>query len=269
MDIQAYIASGILETYVLGELPPSEAREVEAMAAEHPQIAEALQEAELALETFAMQTAVAPPPSLKASILDALPEEPEVAAPAAKLSTKHTPIRPMYASWAVAASLGLALLSSIAAAIFFLRWQEAEEMLATVQEQNFQLAQNVRTLEQQTGDMRYELAVLANPAYQQIQMNGLDPAPEARAVVFWNAATAEVYLNPGSLPTPPQGKQYQLWAIVDGKPVDMGVFDTATRQAIQKMKATGKASAFAVTLEPKGGSPSPTLEQMYVLGEVS
>lgn len=269
MDIQAYIASGILETYVLGELPAVEAQEVEANAATHPQVAEALHEAELALEGFAMQTAIAPPAGLKAGILDVLPEEQAPVAESAKPASQKNKVRPMYAPWAIAASLGLALLSSLAAVIFFLRWQEAEEVLAGMQQQNFQLAQNVKTLEHQTDDLQYELAVLANPAYRQVQLNGLDPAPKAQAVVYWNTATSEVFLNPGSLPTPPEDKQYQLWAIVDGQPVDMGVFDTLSDQVFQKMNTAGQASAFAVTLEPRGGSKSPTLEQMYVMGEAS
>ena len=35
----------------------------------------------------------------------------------------------------------------------------------------------------------------------------------------------EVYLLVNQLPTPDPDKQYQLWAIVDGNPVDAGVFD--------------------------------------------
>jgi len=35
------------------------------------------------------------------------------------------------------------------------------------------------------------------------------------------------------------------------------------------MKKIAHASAFAVTLEPRGGSATPTMDQMYVLGKVS
>ncbi|MEZ4904504.1 MAG: anti-sigma factor [Spirosomataceae bacterium] len=82
-----------------------------------------------------------------------------------------------------------------------------------------------------------------------------------------NPNTQEVQLNVLSLPTPTSDKQYQLWALVGGNPVDLGVFDVNT--AMQKMKAIPKADAFAVTLEKKGGSPTPHLEELYVMGKVA
>ena len=63
--------------------------------------------------------------------------------------------------------------------------------------------------------------------------------------------------------------QYQLWALVDGVPVDLGVFDAEGNGiGFKDMKSIGKAQAFAVTLEPKGGSKNPTLDQMVVMGAI-
>ena len=63
--------------------------------------------------------------------------------------------------------------------------------------------------------------------------------------------------------------QYQLWALVDGKPVDLGVFDmNADDDGMVRMKAIENAQAFAVTLERRGGSSVPTMEQMMVLGTI-
>jgi hypothetical protein len=36
-----------------------------------------------------------------------------------------------------------------------------------------------------------------------------------------------------------------------------------------KMLEVPQAAAFAVTMEPRGGSINPTLDQMYVIGNVS
>ena len=57
----------------------------------------------------------------------------------------------------------------------------------------------------------------------------------------------------------PTGKQYQLWAIVDGKPVDAGVINNCI--GLCKMKKIDHAEAFAITLEKEGGSPTPTLNR--------
>lgn len=277
MDIQAYIASGILESYVLGELPAAEAREVEEMAARYPEIGEELTYIEETLEVVAQSAAIAPKAGLRESILDAIAPVPAAATTA---PVQETPVRPLRQTpvsapvthqpqrWLMAASISLALISSLAAAYFWSRWQQSEEQLASLAAQNTVLVQNVSTLENRAQGMEQSLAVLTNPTYQAVTMKGLAPAPDALAVVYWNPATEEVYLNAGSLPMPPTGKQYQLWAIVDGKPVDAGVFDTSAQQ-LQRMKEIENASAFAVTLEPAGGSPSPTMEQMYVMGAAS
>ena len=88
---------------------------------------------------------------------------------------------------------------------------------------------------------------------------------DLEATVYWSASKNATYLAIRNLPEPPADKQYQLWAIVDKKPVDAGVFEYNLSE-IQSMKVFEEAQAFAVTLEPEGGSKSPTLEKMYVLG---
>jgi anti-sigma-K factor RskA len=70
------------------------------------------------------------------------------------------------------------------------------------------------------------------------------------------------------LPQNDKDHQYQLWALVGGKPVDLGVFDApADSTQMKEMKSIARADAFAVTLEPKGGSINPTMDQMVVLGK--
>ena len=79
--------------------------------------------------------------------------------------------------------------------------------------------------------------------------------------------TGEVFIDPSNLPDVPKGMQYQLWAIVDGKPVDGGLIKSDNKSHIQKMKSFGRAEAFAVTLETEGGNPTPK-GNMYVMGKI-
>jgi anti-sigma-K factor RskA len=110
-----------------------------------------------------------------------------------------------------------------------------------------------------------DLDVITNKYAQSVVLNGTAKAPEAVARIFWMKNTGQVYIDPTNLPDVPSGKQYQLWAIVDGKPVDAGIIETAKgTYRIQKMKSFGKVDAFAITLEKAGGSPTPTLDEMVV-----
>ena len=86
------------------------------------------------------------------------------------------------------------------------------------------------------------------------------------AAVYYNAKTKDVYFLQTRMDQTPSDKQYQLWAIVDGKPVDEGVIENC--DGLCKLKNISNPQAFAITLEQKGGSPTPTLTAMYVLGKV-
>ena len=113
------------------------------------------------------------------------------------------------------------------------------------------------------------MEIIQDPKVLKVPMPGTKAFPEALATVFWNPSSQQVYLKVNKLPEPTADKQYQLWAIVDGKPVDMGVFEMGdTTSLLQKMKVTGKAQMFAITLEKKGGALAPTMEQMYVAGKI-
>ena len=71
------------------------------------------------------------------------------------------------------------------------------------------------------------------------------------------------------MPKNDEEHQYQLWALVDGKPVDLGVFDAEDGViGLKDMKSIGTLQTFAVTLEPRGGSINPTLEKLMVIGNI-
>ena len=136
-----------------------------------------------------------------------------------------------------------------------------KEKAACEQEQNTQKLKNQKEI----ADIGHKLDVLKSPDTKAIIMKGLPAAPDFKATVYWNAKEKTTLLTIQDLPKPTDDKQYQLWAIVDKKPVDAGVFNFS-KTDIQTMKIFERAEAFAVTLEPQGGSITPTLEKMYVIG---
>ena len=70
MNIQEYIESGILETYVLGSATDAETRELLQLKTQYPQVQNALDELELDMERIAQQMAIMPPPGTWARIED-------------------------------------------------------------------------------------------------------------------------------------------------------------------------------------------------------
>lgn len=260
MNIEEYIASGILEAYALGELSDAERADVAAMVARHPEVKEELMRIERAQEQLLMRAAIAPPLSARAAVLGRVHDE----TPVIPLQARPS----MFWKYAAAASVVLALTSSYLAYTYWQRWRNTEKSLSELIAQNQRVAQDYNQVNLRLNKLEEDLRITTNPAFRRVVMNGTPQSPQALASVYWNEQTQEVYLRIQSLKTVSAEQQFQLWAIVDGKPVDAGVFD-GNLDGLMKMKSTpGQAAAFAVTVEPRGGRPTPSLETMQVVGNV-
>jgi anti-sigma-K factor RskA len=98
----------------------------------------------------------------------------------------------------------------------------------------------------------------------------LNPSREARgatATVLYNARLGKILYN-DTLNPPPTDKSYQLWLVpTDGDPISAGVMPSGMNVHILSNVPPGtSAKAFAVTLEPTGGSPQPTGPKLLVGG---
>ncbi|MCZ8353124.1 MAG: anti-sigma factor [Cyclobacteriaceae bacterium] len=260
MNIEAYISSGILEAYASGLLNAAEREEVERMLVLYPILQEELAKIEETQIWFLQQVAIQPDESVKNAILDQTKRSIQ-----AKSTIKSA--QPYF--WAVAASISIALISSLLSVYFYFKWQGSEKSLAKLIAQNQQLAQDYTIVNQKIDQLENDLSVLYNPNTERIILTGTPNAPDAQASVFWNKEKEEIYLQLQNLQAIAQDQQFQLWAIIDGQPVDAGVFDFS-KDALLKMKPLpGNISTFAITIEPRGGKPSPTLETMQAAGNTA
>lgn len=263
MNIEDYISSGILESYLLGELDERDGALVEQMIAKHPEIKKELEQLENTLEMIYHKTAVSPPGSLKDQVRSRLGleasdrQDPKAIAK----PSSHSSFR-----YAIAASVSIAIMASAMAFYFYSQWQSTKIQLQNLVAQHQQVAVDHQWVNQQLQTLQKEKEVLGNPEYIRILMQGTANAPSSLATVYWNDNTQEVYLNTQSLQKLPVDKQYQLWAIVEDKPIAIGVFSHS--EQLLQMQSIDRATAFAVTVEPQGGSPTPTLETMQVIGSI-
>jgi hypothetical protein len=163
----------------------------------------------------------------------------------------------------------VALLSSGLAIYYWIQWQRTSMELVNEQERSRKSSDEMKSYRTRYEETGRELAVLRNPGNRVVELHGAPNAASASARVYWNPATGETHLDVTSLPKPPAGKQYQLWAIRGGAPADAGLVAKGGEEALRTMNdVAADATAFAVTLEPEGGRPTPTLDQMVVTGEV-
>ena len=266
-NVQAYIESGILELYVLGNLTPEEKLQVEEMMAAHQTVRAEVDEIERAMEVYAHKNAVEPQENQRSRILNSLvvnladdnnfssiikEEDNIIALPRANNFYKY----------AFAASLALLLGVSVTLYNVNNKLEQSNDQLLALSQQNQQFAKTVSLKDQQ-------ISVFRDPTFKLIRLQGTEKTPESGLTIAWNPKSKKVMIDmvDMKLPSTDEAHQYQLWAIVDGKPVDLGVFnkpviDTAD---MVEMKSVALAQAFAVTREPKGGSRNPTLGEMVVV----
>jgi anti-sigma-K factor RskA len=256
-----FISSGLLELYALGIASPEEKAMVEEYLQRFPELKQELDEIESSLETYAQENAIPPSPSVKQKFLNDIKiqaEEKEKRLIHATPVARNVYRIPFFYKLIAAAIIIFLIESIILTYSFYNKYKHTSTELRLAQ-------QKIEQQEKSNQAMTSDLDVMTNKYAQPVVLNGTAKAPDALAKIFWMKNTGQVYVDPSNLPALPSGKQYQLWAIVDCKPVDAGMIATEKGiYHIQKMKSFGSVQAFAITMEKTGGSPTPTTDEMVV-----
>ncbi|NJC24568.1 anti-sigma factor [Neolewinella antarctica] len=279
MDTNQYIASGVLELYVLDLLDTSAQREeVERYVAEYPEIKRELFEIETALEAYALANARPLPAALLVpllvSIRDTMPPTVDPVEP--PMATESAPTSPPTADastalpwlpWVLAAVLAL-----VAAYLYF----NGKSQVGEIEQERSELESEFAVLQEECDETSTALQgsqelnqLLTNPATRNVILAGSDNAPGSQAIVFHNVERDQTKFRATNLPTPPTGRQYQLWAIGDDGPVSIAVLDeNLDADVLLDVDFVATAGTFAITLEETGGKPTPDLSQLQVIGEI-
>jgi anti-sigma-K factor RskA len=272
MDIKNYIESGIIESYVLGLTTAEETVEVEAMAKEHTEIKQAILDFEILLENQAGKNLIQPNAHIKTNLNNILFAEADDTKSAKISQVNNTilaPVRNINATRFIAAAAVILLIISTGLNFYFYSsFKKSTDRYETLLAERNTLQANNAAYKTKLDEINQSLAMMEDPHMVRISMQGVKGKEENTATVYWDTRTKEVYILPMKMDKAPEGMQYQLWAIVDGKPVDAGMvgYDCA---GLCKMGVIKKAEAFAITLEKQGGSKTPTISDMFVIGKVS
>ena len=122
--------------------------------------------------------------------------------------------------------------------------------------------QQNRALKNQLARANAFVELVNTPGARVSELTGSDPVLGATAKLAYNR-TGHAILMATKLPSVPQGKAYQLWFIVKNKPPVPGktfVPDSSGNAVLKDEipKDAIDANIFAITVEPAGGSNTPT-----------
>jgi anti-sigma-K factor RskA len=263
MKKEEYIASGILELYVAGSLSETENKEVYSMMLKHPEI---LQEV-LDIETAIIKLTKAGAPKNNTSF-DAVLNKLKETGDNTKVIALNKPKNNWYSytGWAAAVILGGGLL-----------WMSnqnnsLETQLTETQTEKDFFETQIDDLNTDLADSKKIINVFRDKDIISVPLAGQAVYPEAYAKAYWNKDDKTVYLDLAGLPEPPEGKVYQVWSLTLNPltPTSLGTIDDfkSDNNKIFSLANANESQAFGITLEPAGGSVSPTLEQLYTLGVI-
>jgi Anti-sigma-K factor rskA len=252
------ISSGLLEMYAIGNTTAEETAMVHQAFINWPDVKEDVNSMEEVMENYALINATNISPYIKEKLFlqlnlgNTIKTTSPVIEQASVFSIKK------YKNIA-AALTGLLIGSAILNIVYFNKVNTANTKYAEIQSLNKALKDEEEAEKAAVNIVRskFSLPLKLKP----------DAAPKyADAKIYWLTNTGEIYVDPTNLPTAPAGKQYQLWAIVNGKAIDGGLIKSNTGNVLsfQKMKTFGKAQAFAITLEVEGGVVA-SKEKPYVI----
>jgi anti-sigma factor RsiW len=98
------------------------------------------------------------------------------------------------------------------------------------------------------------VSALETPGHQVVNLEGARHGRVAQFVL----ADGRGYLVSSSLPTLTADHTYQLWGIVDGRAISLGLLGQSPDRATFTLAGSPSASKLGITIEPAGGSVVPS-----------
>ncbi len=237
---------------MLGLASEIERNEFENMCNQYPEILAARNAFELALEKQAIQNAITPSADVKRKLFDEIKSTAKVVSIAEGSDKKIN-----WFKFAAAASIVL-----LAGSLYF---------NISLLNKNQRLNNNYDNSVAKLNDLEKDFQILQqNPYVKMASLKGQPISPESYTTVYWDTASQDVYLMINNLPKPASDKQYQLWAFLDGQPIDMGLIEISEKPLqLYRLKKAQAAQAFAITLEKKGREDvSKPGGEVYVFGDL-
>ncbi len=251
MDKQQFLASGLLEQYVLGLTDQEESVEVEKWLRKYPDLQKEVDAMHEALEQYSLAQGIKPPSGLRSKIMrdieangteKLLQVEPQVSPVSAQRSWVSY-------LWPVAATIAL---------VFALIRNNGlgHDLRSTRSE----LAQTQYDCEEES--RRFQ-AFLQHSATQKITLPGVTEGSTVAVVVYWNPEQKLAFLDMSTLPASPNPKkQFQIWADVEGEMINLGLLRQGESDTLQPIAYLNNAESLNITLEPLGGSPHPHVQDL-------
>ncbi len=233
--------------YVLDALDQAERERFERHLRRCPGCAEDVRQMTATATALALAVATEPPPGLKQRVLAAAAATPQLPPLPSAAARRRRGRHVTRSAWFPRLALGVAAVGVAAAVALAVVTVSTQDRLDTVRAQNQALA-----------------GVLAAP---DAQIATARSSTGGTATVVLSYAQQKMIFTSSGLPRLPNAKVYELWLLSTGSAVPAGLLPQPTDGKTAPVLASGLTSAdkVGVTVEPAGGTSSPTTTPILVM----
>jgi len=243
-----FLKSGLLEKYLIGETSDSESLEIEKFIDRFPEISEEYNLLQDRLE-FSARSQAAEAPDVLDAIMGSIDDSKVV----------HLQSRKRFPYWMSIAACIAALVFAGTSYMFYNQSQVLEEENNTIADEIFDLRGDIDQNNVMLDNVMRQLMKLNNPETQKYVLRGNERAKDLKTVAYINPIDKSSLIDVVSLPELSDEQCYQMWAQMQDKMINLGILDKADR-TLKSVPYIEDALSLSITIEPKGGNKSGSLE---------
>ncbi|WP_179317890.1 anti-sigma factor domain-containing protein [Winogradskyella undariae] len=255
--LHTFLNSDLLQKYLIGETSTAESKEVEYFISSYPEATEAYEKLQDNLEIIAKAGAVDLPKDFLNDILESLEEttEPKVIH---ITQNRKTP-------WYSFAASAAAVIFAVTSFMFYQKNEELKNENNVVVDEIFDLRGDIESNNSKLDELSRELLKLNNPDSKKYVINGNDRAKNLKTVAYINPVEKTSMIDVVTLPQLPKEQQYQIWAELQDRMVNLGILDESDRK-LKQIPYMEDALALSIKIGTKGDN---TNENNTEVAEIS
>lgn len=247
VDKDTFLKSDLLEKYLIGQTNTQENLEVESYINTFPEVKDAYNTLQNKLELVAFANAEETPSHLLDVILETLDEKPVLLS----LNKKQ---KKSWLSYGVAASVATLVFAG-SSLYFYFQNQGLLNENQTIVDELYDLRSDIDQNNLKLDALAKQFSQLNNPETEKYILNGDNRAKNLKTVAYINPIEETSMIDVVSLPTLPANQEYQIWAELQDKQVNLGILSASERR-LQQIPYTKDALGLSITIEQKGITPT-------------
>ncbi|WP_179005200.1 anti-sigma factor [Winogradskyella forsetii] len=241
--LQIFLKSNLLNKYLVGDTSLEESKEVEHFISTYPEVAQAYEKLQDNLEIVTKAGAVDVPNHILNDILEALDDTNDTKV--IQLVQKRK------TSWLSIAASAAAVLFAATSFMLYQKNVELNNENNVVVEEIFDLRSDIENNNSKLDELSKELLKLNNPDAKKYVFNGNDRAKDLKTVAYINPVEKTSMIDVITLPQLPKEQQYQIWAELQDRMVNLGILDESDRK-LKQIPYMEDALALSIKIGTKG-----------------